>query len=104
MDLKTIKRRLRELAADPGQPGARAELQRLRGELRREQHRADVADKAPERRSRSGQSPAPEPEPTEAEKWAAIPGRVGDRIRRSSMSTVITPWLEDRGWGSGHYS
>ncbi|MFJ8490380.1 hypothetical protein ACIRBZ_18785 [Streptomyces sp. NPDC094038] len=42
--MKEIKRRLRELAADPGQPGARAEAARLRGELMRARQKQDVTD------------------------------------------------------------
>ncbi|MFI5880183.1 hypothetical protein [Streptomyces sp. NPDC051554] len=44
MDLKTIKKRLRELRADPGTEGATAEIQRLRGELTRLRQARDVAD------------------------------------------------------------
>ncbi|MEU0967866.1 hypothetical protein ABZ357_21405 [Streptomyces sp. NPDC005917] len=43
-DPKAIKRRLRELRADPGQPGARVEIQRLIGELRRAAQARDVTD------------------------------------------------------------
>ncbi|MFJ3772480.1 hypothetical protein ACIPX0_12370 [Streptomyces sp. NPDC090075] len=44
MDLKAIKKRLRELRADPGTEGATAEIQRLRGELTRLRQTRDVAD------------------------------------------------------------
>ncbi|MEV6542290.1 hypothetical protein [Streptomyces sp. NPDC051665] len=43
-DLKAIKRRLRDLRSNPGQPGARAEMQRLIGELTRAQQARDVSD------------------------------------------------------------
>ncbi|WP_405906345.1 hypothetical protein OG742_11405 [Streptomyces sp. NBC_00828] len=53
-NLKAIKRRLRELRADPGQPGARAEIQRLIGELRRAAQARDVADMTDPASRRSG--------------------------------------------------
>jgi len=43
MDLKTIRKRLRELTADPGQPGATAEVQRLRGALARARRKTTTA-------------------------------------------------------------
>ncbi|MFF0015211.1 hypothetical protein [Streptomyces sp. NPDC005374] len=51
MDLKAIKKRLRELRADPGAEGATAEIQRLRGELVRAKQAQDVKDmEAPPKR------------------------------------------------------
>ncbi|EPD65602.1 MULTISPECIES: hypothetical protein [unclassified Streptomyces] len=43
-DPKAIKRRIRELRAHLGQPGARAAIQRLIGELTRAKQAQDVAD------------------------------------------------------------
>ncbi|MFG2639286.1 hypothetical protein ACGFX8_37745 [Streptomyces sp. NPDC048362] len=96
MDLKTIRRRLRELAADPGQPGAAEEAQRLTAEYRRLQ---------------SAQR-APEPEPTvapldgltEADRAAVKtwPPELRARLSRSAMSRVIDrSTLDDPGgWGA----
>ncbi|WP_405581441.1 hypothetical protein [Streptomyces sp. NBC_01092] len=82
MDRKTIKRRLRELAADPGQPGAAAEIQRLRGELLRERGR--TGEEPPAR-------PAPEPAPADpdAEAIATWPPELRARLRTASMSRKI---------------
>ncbi|WP_432019154.1 hypothetical protein [Streptomyces sp. 1222.5] len=99
MDLKTIRRRLRELAADPGQPGAKAEAQRLRGELLRQ-------------RGRTGDEGAPADEPTvapldgltEADRAAVEtwPPELRARLSRSAMSRVIDrSALDDPGgWGA----
>src|SRR4051812_16255613 len=46
MELEEIKRQLRELRADPGQPGTRAKIQRLRGEYARAKQARDVADRS----------------------------------------------------------
>ncbi|UXX95809.1 hypothetical protein N7U49_35460 [Streptomyces sp. AD2-2] len=44
MTIPEIKKRLRELRADPGADGATAEIQRLRGELVRARQAQDVSD------------------------------------------------------------
>ncbi|MFJ6895640.1 hypothetical protein [Streptomyces hokutonensis] len=44
MTIPEIKKRLRELRADPGAEGATAEIQRLRGELVRARQKRDVTD------------------------------------------------------------
>lgn len=51
MTIPEIKKRLRELRADPGTDGATAEIQRLRGELTRLRQAQDVSDReAPPKR------------------------------------------------------
>lgn len=90
---KTIKRELREIAASPDAPGAVVRAQQLRGEYRRLAGQLEAAARP------TGNRP-PEPELTEDEKWAAIPGAVGKRIRRSSAESVITSWhTADPGYG-----
>ncbi|MGI5374923.1 hypothetical protein ACQEV2_11870 [Streptomyces sp. CA-251387] len=93
MDRKTIKRRLRELAADPGQPGAAAEIQRLKGALRRLSR--------PEPPAR----PAAEPVPADpdAEAIATWPPELRARLRTASMSRKIdrASSVHDSGnWGA----
>ncbi|WP_329334652.1 hypothetical protein OG252_07520 [Streptomyces sp. NBC_01352] len=85
MDRKTIKRRLRELAADPGQPGAAAEVQRLKGALRRLSRPEPPARPAPE--------PAPAADP-DAEAIATWPPELRVRLQQGAMSRVIAPWRD----------
>lgn len=85
MNRKTIKSRLRELLANPGQPGTRAEIQRLRGELLRERGRTGEEDvtEAPE-------APVPAADGlTEAQQWAAADPELRARLQRSAFSRVI---------------
>ncbi|MER7799101.1 hypothetical protein ABTX71_02095 [Streptomyces parvulus] len=77
MTLKQIRARLRELTADPGRPGAKAEAQRLRGEA-----------------ARLKQQAAPAKQPTapadaEAAALATWPRELRARRGRSAMSRVI---------------
>jgi len=83
MDLKAIKRRLRDIAADPGQPGAAAEVQRLRGAARRAQRDADVADMAP--KPRPGTAPK-----DDLSGWPV-------ELRRRGYSRIIDGAREDPG-------
>ena len=62
MKLEEIKRRLRELGSEPGQPGTRAEIQRLRGEYtraRQAKRSADQPDTADERTAHRQSSDLP---------------------------------------------
>ncbi|WP_020121809.1 hypothetical protein [Streptomyces canus] len=117
MDLKAIKKRLRELRTDPGQPGATAEAQRLRGELARAVQARDVADmQSPAaRRSRPGQErdrdadTAPDDFPasvrvelTDADRAAVAtwPSPLRAQLRRSSLSRPLSGGDDPNGWGA----
>lgn len=87
MDRKTIKAKLRELAADPGQPGAAAEVQRLKGALRR-LSRSQSAASAP----RVEREPEPVPDgltDADAEAIGTWPPELRARLNRSAFSRVI---------------
>lgn len=86
MDRKTIKRRLRELAADPGQPGAAAEVQKLKGALRRIQSAERAPDPAP--------TVAPVRGLTEADRAAVEtwPPELRARLHDGALTRVILPW------------
>ncbi|WP_330282097.1 hypothetical protein [Streptomyces sp. NBC_00588] len=116
MDLKKIKKRLRELRADPGQAGATAEIQRLRGELTRARQAQDVADmSAAARRSRPGQErdrdadtatddlPASvTAELTDADRAAVAtwPPSLRAQLRRSSLSRPLSGGDDPGGYGA----
>ncbi|MEU7579144.1 hypothetical protein AB0B50_16260 [Streptomyces sp. NPDC041068] len=85
MDPKKIKRRLREIAADPGQPGARAEVQRLRGSLRR----ARDTTARPERRI------VPDEVDQDAEAIKTWPPELRARLGSYALTRVILPWGRD---------
>ncbi|WP_405591294.1 hypothetical protein [Streptomyces sp. NBC_01092] len=93
MNRKTIKRRLRELAADPGQPGAAAEVQRLKGALRRLSR-----SEAPPRLAAG----APAPADPEADAVATWPPELRARLQHASFGRVIDGrTLDDPGgWGA----
>lgn len=87
---KAIKRELRALAAAPGQPGARATMQRLTGELARLKTEADITALAPKRQATR---PALVPDPAEtdpdADAIATWPRELRTRLRDSAFSAVI---------------
>ena len=68
--LKGIKRRLRELRTNPGQPGARAEIQRLIGELTRAAQAKNITDM----QGPASRTTAPRQSPSD------LPRRPGDPI------------------------
>ncbi|MFG2729472.1 hypothetical protein [Streptomyces canus] len=87
MDRKTIKAKLRELAADPGQPGAAAEVQRLKGALRR----LTRTQSAEPIRARERE---PEPVPdglteADAEAIETWPPELRARLNESAFSRVV---------------
>ncbi|WP_210587129.1 hypothetical protein [Streptomyces sp. GESEQ-35] len=122
-NLKAIKRRLRELRADPGAEGATGEAQRLIGELARARQARDVGDMerpasrrtAPRQEREDGGSgdhvipsqdgmPAPEPTPPvmvgndDVSGW---PPELRARARRSSLSRSVTGEADDDLHGYG---
>ncbi|MEV2227011.1 hypothetical protein AB0H69_00310 [Streptomyces phaeochromogenes] len=106
MDLKAIKKRLRELKADPSQPGTTAEAQRLRGELARMAQRRDVADMQGEPNRRSthtqerdarGASDVETPKDREPvwignDDVSGWPIELRERARSRSLGSVVTRW------------
>lgn len=119
MDLKTIqrlreiKRRLRELRADPGAPGAAAEAQRLRGELTRAaqtpsrwtapRQESDAASPPPgPRRPEESLAGDPTDGLSEADRAAVAtwPSSLRGRLGRSALSSVISGPVDDpNGYG-----
>ncbi|WP_328976399.1 hypothetical protein [Streptomyces canus] len=96
MDRKTIKAKLRELAANPGQPGAAAEVQRLKGHLRRLTRTPQpAADREPEAtRSRSVVDPATgltEADRAAVETW---PPELRARLHDRALTRQILPWRD----------
>ncbi|MEU8866899.1 hypothetical protein [Streptomyces umbrinus] len=90
MDRKTIKRRLRELAADPSQPGAVAEVQRLKGALRRLSR--------PERAPAASRATEPTPADPDAEAITTWPEELRARMRNRALTrTIMNRRLEDPG-------
>lgn len=91
---KEIKKRLRELKANPGQPGATEETQRLHGEYRR----LSRPQRTP---ALSRQVVEPGVSDAEAEAIGTWPDELRARLRRSAMNRVIDRnTLEDPGgWG-----
>jgi len=86
---RAVKRELRALAAAPGQPGARATMQRLTGELARLKTEADIIALAPP-------TPKPQaalvPDPADTDPDAAIatwPAELRGRLRASAFNAVI---------------
>ncbi|MER5397553.1 hypothetical protein [Streptomyces sp. NPDC002599] len=103
--VNAIKAKLRELAADPGQPGGRAEAQRLRGALRRLAHpepEEEPADRAPAEPERTLSRPVVDPADglTEADRAAVAtwPPELRNRLRDRALTRVILPWRD--GYGS----
>jgi hypothetical protein len=102
MDRKTIKAKLRELAANPGQPGAAAEVQRLKGHLRRLTRTPEPAASAP----RVQREPEPVPEGlTEADADAieTWPPELRARLTESAFNRVIdraSPVSDPDNWGA----
>ncbi|WP_328779941.1 hypothetical protein OIE52_37605 [Streptomyces canus] len=90
MDRKTIKAKLRELAANPGQPGAAAEVQRLKGHLRRLTRTPEPA--AETTLSRSLVAPADgltEADRAAVETW---PPELRARLYDRALTRQILPW------------
>ncbi|MFE1441563.1 hypothetical protein [Streptomyces sp. NPDC058739] len=97
MDRKAIKKRLRELAADPGQPGAASEVQRLKGALRRLSR-----PEAPEPAGRWACATDDAPADPEAAALATWPPELRARRAAASFNRVIDGrTLDDPGgWGA----
>lgn len=79
---KAIKRRLREIARDPGAPGAADEAALLRGEYRRLSR--------PEAQPRPAADPAPaDPDAAALATW---PPELRARLRDRALTRSILPW------------
>ncbi|MGW1063336.1 hypothetical protein ACWD4F_02265 [Streptomyces aureus] len=101
--VNAIKAKLRELAADPGQPGGRAEAQRLRGALRRLAHPEpeEPADRAPAgpERTLSASVVNPADGLTEADRAAVEtwPPELRARLHDGALTRQILPWRDRYG-------
>ncbi|MCI3238217.1 hypothetical protein [Streptomyces spinosisporus] len=97
MDIDAIKKRLRELRADPRRPGARAEAQRLLGEVTRARQKQDVADmQGPaDRRTAHRQNsdhPVPKDHETRRDQPASEDPADGERTIRWGNDHVPKSW------------
>ncbi|WP_158694479.1 hypothetical protein [Streptomyces canus] len=91
MDRKMIKAKLRELAADPGQPGAAAEVQRLKGALRRLPRTQPEKAQSAERTRSDTLLPdgLSEADRAAVETW---PPELCARLHDHALTQTILPW------------
>ncbi|MCX4558099.1 hypothetical protein OHA02_18055 [Streptomyces phaeochromogenes] len=83
---KQIKKRLREIARDPGAPGAAVEAQALHGEYRR-LSRPEQAPAAPRATEPTSADP-------DAEAIATWPPELRARLHNRELTRVISPWRD----------